>query len=93
MSMYTLLSDLLAPSPPQHQVPGQDSDVLRKHFKPKRAIIAERYHFHKRNQAVGESIADYNAALHKLATNCKVGDYLDDAFRDQLVCGLSNEAI
>ena len=92
-STYTLLSDLLAPSPPSTKSLAEISDALRKHFEPKRAIIAERYHFHKRNQAVGESIADYDAALRKLATNCKFGDYLEDALRDRFVCGLSNEAI
>ena len=92
-STYTLLSDLLAPSPPSTKSLAEITDVLRKHFEPKRAIIAERYHFHKRNQAVGESIADYDVALRKLATNCKFGDYLEDALRDRFVCGLSNEAI
>ena len=92
-STYTLLSDLLAPSPPSTKSLAEIADVLRKHFEPKRAIIAEQYQFHKRNQAVGESIADYDAALRKLATNCKFGDYLEDAIRDRIVCGLSNEAI
>ena len=45
------------------------------------------------NQAVGESIADYDAALCKLGTNCKFGDYLEDVFRDRFICGLSNKAI
>ena len=29
------------------------SGALCKHFKPKRTIIAERFHFHKRNQIAG----------------------------------------
>ena len=73
-STYTLLSDLLAPSSPSTKSLAEISDVL--HFEPKRAIITERYHFHKRNQAVGEPIADYDAALCKLATNYKF-DWID----------------
>ena len=92
-STYNLLSDLRTPSPPSTKSLAEILDVLRKHFEPKRAIIAERYHFHKRNQAVGESIADFDAALRKLATNSKFGDYLEDALRDRFICGLSNETI
>ena len=42
---------------------------------------------------MGESIADYDVALRKLATNCKFGHYLEDALRNRFVCGLSNKAI
>ena len=56
-------------------------------------MIAERFHFHKRNQALGESIADYDAALRRFATHCKFDNYLEDALRDRFVCGLRNEAI
>eukprot|EP00731_Ephydatia_muelleri_P025658 Em0017g741a len=54
-------------------------------------VIAERFYFHRRNQAVGESIAEYVAELRRLATNCKFGAYLDEAMRDRLVCGLRDE--
>ena len=93
MSTYALLSDLLAPSPSSTKSLAEIADVLRKHFEPKRAIVAEQCHFHKRNQAVGKFIADYDAALCKLATNCKFVDYLENALRDRFICGLSNEAI
>ena len=38
----------------------------------------------------GESIADYVAALRKLASTCEFGDYLDQALRNRLVCGLKS---
>ena len=47
-------------------------------------MIAERFHFHRRQQAPGESIADYNAALRTLATRCQFGAYLEEALRDRL---------
>ena len=92
-STYTLLSDLLAPDAPKDKSLGEITAALKKHFEPKRPVIAERFHFHKRNQAMGESIAEYDAALRKLATHCKFGNYLKDALRDRFVCGLRNEAI
>ena len=61
--IYTLLGDLVAPDLPSTKSLAEISAVLRSHFEPKRAIIAERFHFHKRDQAAGESIADFDAAL------------------------------
>ena len=55
--------------------------------------LSERFHFHKRQQAPGETITEYDAALRKLATHCKFGNYLEEALHDRLVCGLHNEAI
>ena len=92
-STYSLLSDLLAPDPPKEKSLAEITAALRKHFEPKRVVTAERFHFHKRNQAMGESIADYDAALRRLATHCNFGNYLEDALRDRFVCGLRNEAI
>ncbi len=44
--------------------------ALRKHYELTRAVIAERFHFQKRPD---ESLAEYDAALGKLATHCNIG--------------------
>ena len=36
---------------------------------------------------------DYLAELRRLATPCDFGEYLNEALRDRLVCGLCNESI
>lgn len=92
-STYALLSDLLAPNPPGNKSFDQITDALRNHFEPKRSIIAERFHFHKREQAVGETIAEFDAALRKLAVHCEFGETLEDSLRDRFVCGLRHDAI
>ena len=56
-------------------------------------VIAERFHFHRRNQAAGESVVEYLAELRRLATHCEFKDYLAEALRNQLVCGLRSESI
>ena len=56
-------------------------------------MIAERYKFHQRAQKDGESVAQYLAALRKLAEKCEFGEFLDQALRDKLVCGIRNETI
>ena len=88
---YAILRSLTAPETPQNK--SYDSLVLalKTHYQPKRLIIAERYMFNQRSQHPGESIADYVAELRRLATTCKFGDFMDDALRDRLVCGLRSE--
>ena len=59
-------------------------------------MIAERYRFHRRDQAVGENITDYVAELRKLTTHCKfeeTTDFLEESLRDRFVCGLRSEGI
>ena len=60
--------------------------VLKRHFDPKPAMMAERFKFHKRDQLLGESLADYIADLCPA-----IGGYLNDALRDRLVCDLHAE--
>ena len=38
-------------------------------------------------------MAEYEAELWRLATHCAFGDYLSEAIRDRMVCGLRNEVI
>lgn len=89
---YTLLRNLLAPVKPSTKTLAQLKEVLKKHFEPKRVVIAERFRFYRREQAVGESVATYEAELRRLAAHCEFGDYLDQALRDRLVCGLKSES-
>ena len=57
-------------------------------FQPRRLVIAKRFHFHRRAQAVGENIAKFDAALRKLATHNEFGGTLKETLRDRFVCGL-----
>ena len=91
--IYTLLSDLLAPATPGEKSLEAISKALLDHFEPKRSIITERFHFHKRDQTATESIAQYDAALRKLATHCEFKGNLEETLRDRFVCGLRHEAI
>jgi len=89
---YTLLRNLLAPTVPKDKSFDEIVDTLKKHFEPKVLVIAERFKFHSRGQAVGESVAQYVAELRRLATHCNFDAYLDEALRDRFVCGLRSEA-
>ena len=91
-STYALLRDLVAPDAPGTLTFRRLSEVLTAHFEPKRMVIAERFYFHKRVQAVGESIADFDVVLRKLAIHCEFGATLEESLRDRFVCGLQHEA-
>ena len=89
---YEILRSLLAPALPQTKSYTVLVETLQKHYAPKPLVIAERFHFHRRDQKSGESIAEYIAELRKLSIHCEFGDYLNQALRDRLVCGLRSEA-
>ena len=76
-STYDRLCDLLAPDDPGTKTLDELSTLLSAHFEPPRIEIAERFHFRKREQAPGETIAEYDAALRKLATYCNFAANLE----------------
>ena len=84
---YSLLRSLTAPDLPQAK---SLETILKQHFEPKPLVIAERFHFHPRNQITGESLAEYIAELRR---HCAFRDSLNDALHDRLVCGLKSESI
>ena len=90
---YAILKNLVSPNLPKDKSYADLVAALKKHYEPTPLVIAERFHFHRRSQAVRESISEYMAELRRLTTHCKFGAFLDEALRDRLVCGLRNEAI
>ncbi len=90
---YTLLSNLLAPEAPKDKSLADITAALTRHFEPTRSVIAERFHFHRRNQTATETIAEYLAALRQAALHCSFDAFLEEALRDRLVGGLRTEAV
>ena len=90
---YSLIRGLVSPELPKTKSFTELVELLKKHYDPEPIIIAERFHFYRRNQKAGESIANYLADLRRLASRCAFGDFLSDALRDRLVCGMTHENI
>ena len=90
---YALLRNLLAPTKPADKSYGELVKVMKNHLKPTPPVIAERFKFHRRNQRDGETVAQYLAEMRKLTEQCDLKEYLEEALRDRLVCGLRSEAI
>ena len=90
---YSLLSDLLAPHKPATKTYDVLVATMTRHLKPKSLVIAERFKFHQRVQGETESVSEFMAALRKLADKCEFGEYLEEALRDRLVCGLRSQGV
>ena len=92
-STYKLLNSLLAPEKPNTKTFDELVNVLQRHYKPKPLIIAERFHFYKRQQQEGETVASFSVSLRQLSSSCEFGAFLPEPLRDQFVCGLPNQEI
>ena len=92
-TMYSLLRGLVAPEKRADLSLADLTAKLKAHFEPKHIVIAERFQFHKCGQNHGESVAEYLAELRRLAARWAFGNYLEEALRDRLVCGLRSESI
>ena len=68
---YGHLRTLCSMAKPQDKSYRELTTLLTGHFEPEPLVIAERFHFHRRSQAAGESVADFVAELRRLAGTCK----------------------
>ena len=92
---YDLLESLLAPTLLDATNFETLAKTLEEHFQPKPNYISKRYTFGQRNQQPAETIAQYLAALRKLASDCNFGskELLEEALRDRLVSGVTSIAL
>ena len=88
---FLLLRNLLSPVKHKDKNFKEQLSVLKNHFAPKPLIIAERFRFYRQSQEDSESIGEYLAKLRRMVEDCKFGSFLNEAIRDQLVCGIKNE--
>jgi hypothetical protein len=92
-AVFMTVIGLVAPTKPAEKTYEELAAALKNHLKPKSLVIAERFQFHKRNQGETETVSEYMAELRRLASKCQFGDYLEEALRDRLVCGLQSGAV
>ncbi|XP_054283502.1 uncharacterized protein LOC129000566 [Macrosteles quadrilineatus] len=90
---YGVLKNLVAPKSVDSLGLEDIVKHLKAHYAPKKLLISERYKFYKRDQLSGESVSNYVIELKRLASQCNFNTFLEEALRDRLVCGLTNEAI
>ncbi|XP_054272755.1 uncharacterized protein K02A2.6-like [Macrosteles quadrilineatus] len=91
--ILAVLMDLISPKKIDDETYESLSKTLEEHFAPKRLVVAERYTFYSRCQKPAESIAEFMVAIKHLASTCNFGTFLNDALRDKLISGISNDGI
>ena len=92
-SMFRLLRSLVLPTPLTELSFKDLVAKMKAHREPKPSVVVQRYQFNSRQRATSETVAEYVAALRKLAEHCNFGDTLDEMLRDRLVCGIANAAV
>ena len=89
---YDILRNIVSPKKPVELDYAELVKALEEHFNhPTPITVGERFKFWERDQRDGESVKDYALELRKLSRTCEFGQFLDEALRDKLVCGLQNE--
>ena len=85
---YTVLRSPVAPAQPKDKSFAELKTLLKAHYDPKPLLIAERFLFYRGDRTTEESVFEFLAELRRLASHCEFGQFLDEALRDILVCGL-----
>ncbi|KAK8786159.1 hypothetical protein V5799_007476 [Amblyomma americanum] len=86
--VYEVLKNLLVPNSPASKTYDEVTALLKTHYSPRKAVIAERCRFNRRLQLEQETVAEFIVQLKHLARTCEFGKFLDEALRDRLVAGL-----
>ncbi|KAJ8666540.1 hypothetical protein QAD02_008202, partial [Eretmocerus hayati] len=89
MDMYKKIHDLCLGEKLKTKTFGQLIQIVSDHVCPKKNEAMERCKFQQAKQAPTESIANYVARLKELAAH-RNSKYVNDAMRDQLVCGIAD---
>ncbi|VEN64046.1 unnamed protein product, partial [Callosobruchus maculatus] len=90
---YDTLCDKLAPDSPDDRTYNEVVQMMDQFYNPCPLEIAEIFRFQSRKQQEGETVQEYYYALQKLSINCKFGEYLKMALRNQFVYGLHSRRI
>ena len=92
-NIYQVLKDLVSTDTPALKSFSEVVDILKKHYKPKKLVVAEHFNFHRRLQKEVETMAQFMGELRRLAKTCQFGAFLGEELSDQFVCGLKHENI
>ena len=90
---YTNLKNLCLPNKPGSKKYNDIVKILTTFYRPPVSAVAATHQFNQAEQKEGESIVEFSARLNGLAVDCKFGDHLDRALRDNFVKGLVSHAM
>ena len=88
---YAILHNMCLPDRPHEKPIPALVEILKNQFDPPGMTPANRLQFHGRMRRPNETVRDYIGALQAIAARCEFGEFLNDALRDQLICGIGFE--
>ena len=91
--VYAIARKSASPQVPKDLTYDNLKTLLEGHFKPTPLTITELFKFHRCEQKPQKSVSDYVVAIKELAATCEFGEFLQQALRDRLVCGLRSETL
>ena len=86
-----LIWTLCLPGKPQDETFKDLVEHVKTHFNPKPSPIIMRYEFNNQKQWPDETVAEYIAALRKIAEHYKYGEILNNMLTDMIVCGVADK--
>uniref|UniRef100_A0A023FHF5 Tick transposon n=1 Tax=Amblyomma cajennense TaxID=34607 RepID=A0A023FHF5_AMBCJ len=86
--VYEVLKNLPVPNSPASKTYDEVTALLKTHYSPRKAVIAERCRFNLRLQLEQETVGEFIVQLKHLARSCEFGEFLDEALRDRLIAEL-----
>ena len=90
---FRLMKSLVFPDQLSDFTFAQLVEKVKIHREPKASIIVRRFQFNSRIRSLDETVADFVAALRRLAEHCQFNDMLQEMLRDRFVCGINNSVI
>lgn len=90
--VYEIIRSLSTPLTPKDFTYTEIIEKLDSHFTPAPNEIVQRFNFHRRHQANGESIACFVKDLRKLSEFCNFTE-LENMLRDRIVCGVTDQSL
>ena len=90
---YRLIKTLSLPEKPSDHSFEEIVKRVESHFHPKPSPLFKQYEFNGRKQRPGETIAEFTAALRKIAQDCEYGAVLGEMLRDRLVFGVADKRL
>ena len=88
--VYATLKSFCLPDIPAERTYKENTELLKEYYQVQTSATTAAFTFRACQQKTTERLVDFSNRLKHAAVNCKFGDHLDRALKDQFVAGLSD---
>ena len=90
---YKTLLDLYTRALPKDKTYEELCTLLKKQFLPSTCIFRERIEFYEAQQQDNETVKEWYARIHNLASNCEFGNELTFVLKVKFICAMKRSVI